>query len=260
MTVPTRSPSPGSAMAPNGGFVVVDNVHKHFGELHILRGVSLSVARGEVVCIIGPSGSGKSTLLKCINGLESTSSGRISVDGQEVTAPRANLPRLRQEIGMVFQAFNLFPHMTVMGNVIEGLRTVRRVRPDEAMKRGKELLAMVGLTDKADAWPAKLSGGQKQRVAIARALAMDPKLMLFDEPTSSLDPELVNEVLEVIGKLAARGMTMIIVTHEIHFAERVAHRVLMVDQGVIIESAPPSVLLRDASHPRTRTFLQQLDH
>ena len=247
-------------MAPRDGFVVVEGLNKSFGDLHVLRGVSLSIAKGEVVCIIGPSGSGKSTLLKCINGLERTSSGRIVVDGEEVTAPRANLPRLRRDIGMVFQAFNLFPHLTVMGNVVEGLRTVRRVKREAALARGRELLSTVGLTDKADAWPANLSGGQKQRVAIARALAMDPKLMLFDEPTSSLDPELVNEVLDVMGRLAAAGMTMIIVTHEIHFAERVAHRVLMVDQGVIIESAAPSVLLHNATHPRTRAFLQQLDH
>jgi ABC-type polar amino acid transport system ATPase subunit len=241
-------------------FVLVDDVCKSFGALEVLQGASFRVAKGEVVCIIGPSGSGKSTLLKCINALERTSSGRIVVDGREVTAPEANLPRLRQEIGMVFQSFNLFPHLSVIDNVIEGLRTVKRMRRDAALQLGRELLITVGLSDKETAWPARLSGGQKQRVAIARALAMAPKLMLFDEPTSALDPELVNEVLDVMTGLARKGMTMIIVTHEIHFAERVANRVLMMDQGRIIEDAPPHVLLRNASHPRTRIFLQQLDH
>jgi ABC-type polar amino acid transport system ATPase subunit len=241
-------------------FVIVDGIYKSYGPLAVLRGVSLQVARGEVVCVIGPSGSGKSTLLRCINGLEQPSSGRIVVDGREVTAPNADLPRLRQDIGMVFQAFNLFPHMTAIGNVVEGLRTVKKVGRVDAQARGSDLLARVGLSDKAETWPAQLSGGQKQRVAIARALAMDPKVMLFDEPTSALDPELVNEVLDVIGQLAHAGMTMIIVTHEIHFAERVAHRVLMIDDGVIIESGSPVGLLKNASHPRTRSFLRQLDH
>jgi ABC-type polar amino acid transport system ATPase subunit len=245
---------------PAAAFVSVEDVHKSFGEIEVLKGISLEVDRGEVVCVIGPSGSGKSTLLKCINALETTSSGRIVVDGQEVTARGAPLARIRQGIGMVFQGFNLFPHLSVIDNVTEGLRTVKKVGRAEAARRGRELLATVGLADKEGAWPAKLSGGQKQRVAIARALAMDPKLMLFDEPTSALDPELVNEVLDVMGRLAKGGMTMIIVTHEIHFAERVSHRVAMVDHGAIIESGPPSVILHNASHPRTRTFLQQLDH
>ena len=242
------------------GFVIVDEVHKGYGKLEVLRGVSFRLSKGEVVCIIGPSGSGKSTLLKCINALERTSSGLIVVDGREVTAPDAHLPTVRQEIGMVFQNFNLFPHLSVIDNVIEGLRTVKRIKHGDALHRGRELLATVGLNDKVNAWPAKLSGGQKQRVAIARALAMDPKLMLFDEPTSALDPELVNEVLDVMGGLARKGMTMIVVTHEIHFAERVANRILMVDHGRIIEDASPDVLLRNATHPRTRVFLQQLDH
>jgi ABC-type polar amino acid transport system ATPase subunit len=241
-------------------FILVENVHKSFGVLEVLCGVSFRVAKGEVVCIIGPSGSGKSTLLKCINGLERTSSGRIVVDGREVTASHAHLPGIRKEIGMVFQSFNLFPHLSVIDNVIEGPRTVKRMKRAEALQLGRKLLFTVGLEDKETSWPAKLSGGQKQRVAIARALAMDPKVMLFDEPTSALDPELVNEVLEVMGGLARKGMTMIVVTHEIHFAERVSSRILMMDQGRIIEDAPSDVLLRNASHRRTRIFLRQLEH
>jgi ABC-type polar amino acid transport system ATPase subunit len=250
-------PAPASAPQP---FVRVERLEKSFGANHVLRGVNFEVKHSEVVCFIGPSGSGKSTLLRCINALETPSAGRVFVDGVEVTAPRANLPRIRREIGMVFQAFNLFPHLSVIGNVIEGLVTVKRIPRREAVERGRELLRMVGLAEKETEQPARLSGGQKQRVAIARALAMEPKLMLFDEPTSSLDPELVNEVLEVIANLARGGMTMIVVTHEIHFASRVADRVLMFDQGEVIEEGPPRTLLTQASHPRTRTFLQQLEH
>jgi len=241
-------------------FVRVEDVHKAFGDLQVLRGVSFMVRRGEVICFIGPSGSGKSTLLRCINALETPSAGRIVVDGVQVNAPGVHLPKLRREIGMVFQSFNLFPHLSVIGNVIEGLRTVKRMPRAEALARGRKLLGMVGLTEKENERPARLSGGQKQRVAIARALAMEPKLMLFDEPTSSLDPELVNEVLEVIAGLAVAGMTMIIVTHEINFARRVADRILMFDQGVVVEEGPPDTLLTNASHPRTRSFLQQLEH
>lgn len=241
-------------------FLSVEDVHKSFGDLRVLTGISFQVRKGEVVCMIGPSGSGKSTLLKCINRLEDPSAGRIVVDGVDVTAPAVNLPRVRREIGMVFQSFNLFPHLSVIDNVIEGLRTVLRMDRGEALARGRTLLSLVGLSEKEREKPVRLSGGQKQRVAIARALAMNPKLMLFDEPTSALDPELVNEVLDVMGNLAREGMTMIIVTHEIHFADRVADRVLMLDSGKIIEEGPPRIVLHSASHPRTRSFLQQLEH
>ena len=240
--------------------VQVEDVHKSFAALEVLRGVSFAAAQGTVSCMIGASGSGKSTLLRCINRLEVPTSGRIVVDGVEVTAKGIDLPPVRRRIGMVFQAFNLFPHLTVLENVIEGPRTVLRMGRREAAERGRALLARVGLSEKADERPARLSGGQKQRVAIARALAMDPKLLLFDEPTSALDPELVNEVLGVMAELAREGRTMIIVTHEIHFADQVADRILMLDEGRIIEDGPPSVVLHQARHPRTRAFLRQLEH
>jgi len=240
--------------------VQVEDVHKSFAALEVLRGVSFAAAQGTVSCMIGASGSGKSTLLRCINRLEVPTSGRIVVDGVEVTAKGIDLPPIRRRIGMVFQAFNLFPHLTVLENVIEGPRTVLRMGRREAAERGRALLARVGLSEKADERPGRLSGGQKQRVAIARALAMDPKLLLFDEPTSALDPELVNEVLGVMAELAREGRTMIIVTHEIHFADQVADRILMLDEGRIIEDGPPSVVLHQARHPRTRAFLRQLEH
>ena len=240
--------------------VQVEDVHKSFAALEVLRGVSFAAAQGTVSCMIGASGSGKSTLLRCINRLEAPTRGRIVVDGVEVTAKGIDLPPIRRRIGMVFQAFNLFPHLTVLENVIEGPRTVLRMGRREAAERGRALLARVGLSEKADERPGRLSGGQKQRVAIARALAMDPKLLLFDEPTSALDPELVNEVLGVMAELAREGRTMIIVTHEIHFADQVADRILMLDEGRIIEDGPPSVVLHQARHPRTRAFLRQLEH
>ena len=240
--------------------VQVEDVHKSFAALEVLRGVSFAAAQGTVSCMIGASGSGKSTLLRCINRLEAPTRGRIVVDGVEVTAKGIDLPPIRRRIGMVFQAFNLFPHLTVLENVIEGPQTVLRMGRREAAERGRALLARVGLSEKADERPGRLSGGQKQRVAIARALAMDPKLLLFDEPTSALDPELVNEVLGVMAELAREGRTMIIVTHEIHFADQVADRILMLDEGRIIEDGPPSVVLHQARHPRTRAFLRQLEH
>jgi polar amino acid transport system ATP-binding protein len=240
--------------------VQVDDVHKSFGRLDVLRGVSFVAKKGAVLCMIGASGSGKSTLLRCINRLETPSRGRIVVDAMETTARDADLPTIRRHIGMVFQAFNLFPHLTVLENVCEGPRTVLKMGRRETMERGRMLLARVGLEEKADERPGRLSGGQKQRVAIARALAMEPKLLLFDEPTSALDPELVNEVLGVMAELAREGRTMIIVTHEIHFADQVADRVLMLDEGRIIEEGPPSVVLHQARHPRTRAFLRQLEH
>ena len=250
---------PQSAVAPQSHFVVVEGVHKSFGGLHVLRGVSLTVSRGEVVCIIGPSGSGKSTLLKCINGLERTSSGRIIVDGEEVTASRANLPKLRRDIGMVFQPFNLFPHLTVMAMSSRPTNgSPGQARNSAGARPGAVVHGGTGRQGR------RLAGQAVRRPEAARrhrpGAGDGPQVMLFDEPTSALDPELVGEVLDVMRELAEAGMTMIVVTHEIRFAERVAHRVLMVDQGIIIESAAPSVLLHNATHPRTRSFLQQLDH
>lgn len=241
-------------------FVSVRDVHKSFGQLEVLKGVSFDVAKGEVVCLIGPSGSGKTTVLRCINGLEPAASGSIVVNGQELVGRKKDLPKIRRHIGMVFQDFNLFPHRSALENVMEGPLVVLKEPKASVEERARKLLSQVGLSDKASERPGRLSGGQKQRVAIARALAMEPDLMLFDEPTSALDPELVNEVLNVMGALAATGMTMIIVTHEIHFAERVADRVLMFDGGVIIEEGPPSQILHNAREPRTRAFLAQLQH
>jgi polar amino acid transport system ATP-binding protein len=238
--------------------VEVEDLHKAFGDLEVLRGVNLRVRRGEVVVIIGPSGSGKSTLLTCINRLEEPDKGRIWIDGQEITAQKADLPKIRQHIGMVFQHFNLFPHMTAIGNVMEGLATVKKLPKSEARLRAMQMLGKVGLEDKADVRPSELSGGMQQRVAIARALAMDPKVMMFDECTSALDPELIAEVLDVMKELADEGMTMLVVSHEMHFAERVADRVLMFDEGVIIEEGPPEQVFTYASEERTRRFLAQL--
>jgi polar amino acid transport system ATP-binding protein len=236
----------------------VEDLHKHFGAIHVLRGVNLEVARGEVVVIIGPSGSGKSTFLRCLNRLEEPSRGRIWLEGTDITDRRVNLPRVRRQIGMVFQHFNLFPHRTALENVMEGPRTVLRVGREEARTRARQLLVKVGLADKVDVKPSALSGGQQQRVAIARALAMDPKVMLFDEVTSALDPELVGEVLTVMKQLADEGMTMLVVTHEMHFGEKVADRVVMFDEGVIIEEGPPKRVFTRADHERTRRFLSQL--
>jgi polar amino acid transport system ATP-binding protein len=238
----------------------VENLHKHFGKLHVIRGVNVTVMRGEVVVIIGPSGSGKSTFIRCINRIEELSSGRIFLAGEEITTPRADLARVRKRIGMVFQHFNLFPHMTALGNVIEGPRTVLRLARPKAEELGMNLLRKVGLQEKAHVRPAQLSGGQQQRVAIARALAMSPEIMLFDEVTSALDPELVADVLRVMKSLAEEGMTMVVVTHELDFARAVADRVVMFDNGEIIEEGDPREIFAQASQPRTRRFLQQLLH
>jgi len=236
----------------------VQGLHKHFGTLHVLRGVDLAVARGEVVVIIGPSGSGKSTFLRCLNRLEEPSRGRIFLEGTDITHPKVNLPRVRRQIGMVFQHFNLFPHRTALENVMEGPSTVLRMSRADARVRAQALLDKVGLADKLDVKPSALSGGQQQRVAIARALAMDPKVMLFDEVTSALDPELVGEVLTVMKRLADEGMTMLVVTHEMQFGEKVADRVVMFDEGAIIEEGPPKKIFSRADHERTRRFLSQL--
>ncbi len=246
--------------------IEIEGLHKHFGPLHVLRGIDLSVAVGEVVCIIGPSGSGKSTLLRCINYLEQPERGRIIIDGQiayrdEVSGGfRAHSNRaiaaVRAQVGMVFQHFNLFPHLSVVGNIIEAPVHVLRKPKQEARRRALELLAQVGLADKAEAYPEELSGGQQQRVAIARALAMDPKAMLFDEVTSALDPELVAEVLTVMRDLARRGMTMMVVTHEMNFARQVASRVIFMDHGVIVEQDSPERIFVTPREARTRDFLR----
>jgi len=246
--------------------VTIQGVQKYYGKLHVLRGVDVEVAPGEVVCVIGPSGSGKTTLLRCINFLETYQDGRIWVDGhlvgyrerggKLVPAPEKEIARLRTETSMVFQQFNLFPHMTALRNVTFGPAKVRRVSKSDATQRGTELLARVGLADKADAYPSQLSGGQQQRVAIARALAMNPKVMLFDEVTSALDPELVGEVLAVMKDLAAsHGVTMIVVTHEMLFAREAADRIIFMDQGVVVEQGPPAQLLDNPQSDRLKAFL-----
>jgi polar amino acid transport system ATP-binding protein len=245
-------------VAPNGRLVEIQDLHKKFGALHVLRGVSTAIAPGEVVVLIGPSGCGKSTLLRCVNGLERPSSGTIHLDGEEVTAAGYDVNRLRRRVGMVFQRFHLFPHLTALQNVALAPRDVLRLPPAEAEARARALLERVALSAKADVYPDQLSGGQQQRVAIARALAMQPALMLFDEPTSSLDPELVGEVLRVMADLARDGMTMYIVTHEMAFASEVAHRVLFMDEGTILEEGPPQQIFGAPRHPRTEEFLRRV--
>jgi polar amino acid transport system ATP-binding protein len=251
-----------------GPMVLAEGVHKHYGRLEVLKGIDLSVQPGEVTCIIGRSGSGKSTFLRCINHLEKIDAGRLSVDG-ELVGYRQHGDRLyelrereiagrRADIGMVFQHFNLFGHMTALGNVCEAPVQVRDVKRRAAEERGRELLTRVGLSEKADYYPAQLSGGQQQRVAIARALAMNPKLMLFDEPTSALDPELVGDVLAVMRSLADDGMTMVVVTHEMGFAREVADTVVFMDGGVIVEAGPPAQVLGSPQHERTRDFLSKV--
>jgi polar amino acid transport system ATP-binding protein len=248
--------------------VKAEQVCKSFGALHVLKGITLEIGKGEVLCMVGPSGSGKSTFLRCINHLEQVNAGRLYVDGELIgyrergnklheMSPR-DAAKQRREIGMVFQHFNLFPHRTALENIVEAPVHVKRVKKDEAVARGKDLLSQVGLSDKADAYPAQLSGGQQQRVAIARALAMSPKLMLFDEPTSALDPELVGEVLEVMKKLAAEGMTMVVVTHEMGFAREVANQLVFMDGGVVVESGNPREVLSNPQHERTKAFLSKV--
>lgn len=235
--------------------VRIENLIKRFGEQEVLHGIDLNVQSGEVVVIIGPSGSGKSTLLRCVNRLEDITGGRVIVDGKDITDKGTNMNLVRAEAGMVFQQFNLFPHMTVLKNVTLGPIKVRRMGREEAKILGMKLLEKVGLVDKADVYPDRLSGGQKQRVAIARSLAMNPKLILFDEPTSALDPELVGEVLEVMRQLANEGMTMVVVSHEMGFAKEVADRVIFIDGGVIVEQGPPKDFFDNPRHPRLRDFL-----
>jgi polar amino acid transport system ATP-binding protein len=241
--------------------IEISGLHKSFGSHEVLRGIDLTVHRGEVVCIIGPSGSGKSTLLRCVNLLEQPTTGTVRVNNVEITDPDVDPDLVRRGMGMVFQQFNLFPHMTALENVTIAQRKVLRRRRQEAEKVGQTQLARVGLADKVDSRPPQLSGGQQQRVAIARALAMDPTVMLFDEATSALDPELVGDVLEVMRELADAGMTMMVVTHEMGFARNVADRVVFMDDGLVVESGPPDDVLGAPSHERTQRFLAKvLDH
>jgi polar amino acid transport system ATP-binding protein len=234
----------------------IRGLHKSFGENHVLRGIDFHVAQGEVVCVIGPSGSGKSTLLRCVNRLEEASEGSILIDGEDIRDPDADVDLLRSRIGMVFQSFNLFPHLSVLRNLTIAQRRVRRRSEEEAVEVARRNLERVGLIEKIDAFPAHLSGGQQQRVAIARALSMEPDMMLFDEPTSALDPELVGEVLAVMRDLADDGMTMMVVTHEMGFAREVADRVVFMDGGVVVEEGSPTDVLVTPAHERTRRFLK----
>jgi polar amino acid transport system ATP-binding protein len=244
--------------------ITVKGLHKYFGPLHVIKGVDLDVMPAEVVVIIGPSGGGKSTFLRCINYLEQPSAGTIDVDGVVIDArepgrgQRQHIRELRKKAGMVFQQFNLFPHMTALGNIVEAPLTVKGMTKEQATAKGEELLSWVGLSDKRDEFPSRLSGGQQQRVAIARALAMEPKIMLFDEPTSALDTELIGEVVDVMERLANEGMTMIVVTHELHFARDVADRVILMADGVWAEQGPPAELFTNPKEERTRQFLAHI--
>lgn len=238
--------------------ISVQGLHKHFGELKVLNGIDCEIKPQEVVVVIGPSGSGKSTFLRCLNQLEEPTRGRVILDGVEVTDPKCDINRVRQRVGMVFQRFNLFPHMTVLQNICLAPMKVKGLPPHEAEKIVLDLLHKVGLQDKANAIPDELSGGQQQRVAIARALAMQPKVMLFDEPTSALDPEMVGEVLAVMKELARDGMTMVVVTHEMGFAREVADRVIFMDEGVIVEEGSPAEIFGSPKHPRTQAFLSKI--
>lgn len=238
--------------------ITVKDLHKKFGQLHILKGIDLNIQKGEVVVVIGPSGSGKSTLLRCLNLLEQPSGGEITFEGESITAKRYNINRTREKMGMVFQQFNLFPHKKVIDNITLAPIRVKKIEKAKAESQAIELLKTVGLEDKRDAYPSQLSGGQKQRIAIARALAMEPHVMLFDEPTSALDPEMVGEVLDVMKKLAQKGMTMVIVTHEMGFAREVGDRILFMDQGVILEQGTPEQVFSAPKHSRTQEFLSKV--
>ena len=236
----------------------VKGLQKRFGDLEVLRGIDCAIAASEVVCVIGPSGSGKSTFLRCLNGLEDASGGEVLIGETSVHHPKTDVDALRADIGMVFQRFNLFPHKTVLENITLAPGVVRKLAPDAAHQRARALLERVGLIDKIDAYPNQLSGGQQQRVAIARALAMQPRIMLFDEPTSALDPEMVGEVLAVMQSLAEEGMTMVVVTHEMGFARQVAHRVLFMDEGRLVEEGTPAELFDNPKEERTQRFLSSV--
>lgn len=238
--------------------IEVRNLKKSFGKHEVLKGIDADIQKGEVVVVIGPSGSGKSTFLRCLNLLETPNEGSILIEGDEITGKKANVNQIRQRMGMVFQQFNLFTNMNIMRNMCIAPMTVKKIPKEDAEKRALELLRRVGLEDKINSYPQQLSGGQKQRVAIARALAMDPDIMLFDEPTSALDPEMVGEVLAVMKELAASGMTMVVVTHEMGFAREVGDRVLFIDEGVILEENSPKELFENPKHPRTKDFLSKV--
>lgn len=258
--------NPQDGNQPHDHIVVIIDLKKSFGELNVLNGISLNVDQHEVIGIIGPSGSGKSTLLRCVNYLEIPTSGEIWIEGEPMSLdPKSShknkeqhLDKMRTKVGMVFQRFNLFPHMTALGNVMEGLVTVKKIPKGKAKEQAAAMLERVGLADKLDNYPGQLSGGQQQRVAIARALVMEPKVMLFDEVTSALDPELVAEVLNVMRELAAQGMTMLIVSHEMSFVEEIGHRIIFLDSGVIVEEGPPATIFHNPENERTRTFLKKV--
>lgn len=238
--------------------IKVEGLYKSFGDVEVLNGIDEHIAPGEVVVVIGPSGSGKSTFLRCLNLLEKPTGGNIYIDDELITDKKVNVNNIRKKMGMVFQQFNLFPHLTILDNITIAPRLVNKVSKEEAVKKAEELLARVGLLDKRDAYPGMLSGGQKQRVAIARALAMEPEIMLFDEPTSALDPEMVGEVLDVMKTLAKEGMTMVCVTHEMGFAREVATRVLFMDEGVIMEQGTPDEIFANPQNERTKSFLSKV--
>jgi len=257
MSAPVSQPSD-ARPSGNARAVVLEDVQKWFGDFHVLKDISLEVAEGEKIVICGPSGSGKSTLIRCLNGLEMHDGGRIVVDGTVLTRDLKTLETIRSEVGMVFQSFNLFPHLSVLDNLCLAPQWVRGMKRAEAEKAALALLDRVRIADQANKYPSQLSGGQQQRVAIARALAMNPRIMLFDEPTSALDPEMVKEVLDVMIELARQGMTMLVVTHEMGFARAVADRVVFMDRGEIVEAGPPEVLFEAPRHERTRLFLSQI--
>ncbi len=238
--------------------IEVNDLYKSFGDLEVLKGITTRIEPSEVVCVIGPSGSGKSTFLRCLNLLEAPTSGKVIIEGTEITDPKVDINKVREEIGMVFQRFNLFPHMNVLRNIALAPIRVRGLDVSEANQRAHDLLAKVGLSDKADSYPNELSGGQQQRVAIARALAMHPNIMLFDEPTSALDPEMVGEVLAVMKDLAKEGMTMVVVTHEMGFAREVGDRVMFMDEGIIVEEGTPEEFFGNTKHKRTKAFLSKV--
>ena len=249
-----------SPQADSDAMIVIRNLEKHFGAIQAVKGVSLDIQQGEVVVIIGPSGSGKSTLLRCINHLEVPTGGDIWVDGIHLSKKTKEINAVRREVGMVFQQFNLFPHLTALGNVTIAQRVVRKRKKAEAEEIGRQQLARVGIPEKADSFPGQLSGGQQQRVAIARALAMNPKIMLFDEPTSALDPEMIKEVLDVMLDLAKEGMTMVVVTHEMGFARNAADRIIFMDEGLVVEDTTPEDLYTNPKHDRTKLFLSKILH
>ena len=250
--------TPAPAAGKPTAMILAQDIHKRFGDLEVLKGIDAEVDEREVVCLIGPSGSGKSTLLRCMNALEKFDEGHLTICGHDLTGSKTSLHAVRRDVGMVFQSFNVFPHMSVIDNLMLAPRKVLQVSKAEARERAMTLLEKVGLVDKADVYPTKLSGGQQQRVAIARALAMQPKVMLFDEPTSALDPETVGEVLGVMKNLAEEGMTMMVVTHEMGFAREVADRVLFMDGGVVVEQGPPKQIFEAAQHQRTQALLSKI--